>query len=529
MSFAGRWWQSGIIYQVYPRSFMDSNGDGVGDLPGIESRLDHLEALGVDAIWLSPFYPSPMADFGYDIANHTSVDPLFGTLDDFDRLLEAAHARRIKVIVDFVPNHTSAEHPWFQESRASRTSSKRSWYLWADAATGGGVPNNWLSAFGGPAWSWDEATGQYYYHSYLKQQPDLNWRNPDVRGAMYDILRFWLDRGVDGFRVDALRKLFKDPLLRDNPPNPNWHPSQGRYKSLLTTYSAGLPEVHEAIRGMREVLDRYEDRVLIGELYEPIEKLMSYYGVDGPECHLPYNFHLLAAQWNATEIAQLVVRYEGLLPSQGWPNWVLGNHDKHRVASRVGPAQARVAAMMLLTLRGTPTLYQGDEIGMCDVPIPADRVQDPWEKNVPGLGLGRDPVRTPMQWSDRPHGGFSEVPPWLPVEQDFADRCVQRQQDSPQSMLTLHRDLIRLRRTEPALHRGAIRSVRAQGAALVYERTHQDRTLVVALNLGSEAQTASIGRSARIVLSTLPGRAGVGVGDEMELDGDEGVVLDLGR
>jgi alpha-glucosidase len=392
---AHAWWQHGVVYQIYPRSFQDTNGDGIGDLPGIVSRLGHLVELGVQALWISPIYPSPMADFGYDVSHYCDIDPAFGTLDDFDHLVAAAHERGLKVILDYVPNHSSDQHPWFIESRSSRNNPKRDWYIWRDPRPDGSPPNNWLSEFGGPAWTFDQATGQYYYHAYLREQPDLNWRNPDVREVMLDALRFWFERGVDGFRVDAIHQLIEDAALRDNPPDPEWQEGMSPARRVIRAHSMDQPEVHDAIRAMREVADRYDDRVLIGEAYLPIDRLMAYYGVDLTGFHLPFNFHLLSTPWKPADIAALIDRYEAALPRGAWPNWVLGNHDRSRVASRIGPEQARVAAMLLLTLRGTPTIYQGEEIGMLDVPIQPELVQDPWEKNVPGLGLGRDPVRTP--------------------------------------------------------------------------------------------------------------------------------------
>jgi alpha-glucosidase len=382
-----RWWQRGILYQVYPRSFADTDGDGVGDLPGVISRLDYLEWLGVDALWLSPIYPSPMKDFGYDVADYIGVDPLFGTIEDFDRLIAEAHARGLKVVLDFVPNHTSDQHPWFRESRAARNSARRDWYLWRNPAPGGGPPNNWLSCFGGPAWQFDEATGQYYYHAFLREQPDLNWRNPAVVQAMLEVLRFWLERGVDGFRVDALWHLVKDERFADNPPDPAWRQGMDPYHALVPLHTTDRSEVHALVAQMRRLIDRYPERVLIGEIYLPLERLVGYYGADLEGAHLPFNFHLLSAPWEARYLAHLIDEYEDLLPTGAWPNWVLGNHDKPRIASRVGPAQARVAAMLLLTLRGTPTLYYGDEIGMANVSIPPERVQDPLERNVPGLRL----------------------------------------------------------------------------------------------------------------------------------------------
>ena len=524
------WWQRGIVYQVYPRSFQDSGGDGVGDLPGITARLDHLRWLGVDAVWISPIYPSPMKDFGYDVADYTGVHPLFGTMDDFDRLVHEAHARGLKVILDFVPNHSSDQHPWFRESRSSRQSPKRDWYIWRDPAPDGGPPNNWLSNFGGPAWTLDEATGQYYYHAFLPEQPDLNWRNPAVVEAMLGVLRFWLERGVDGFRVDVIWHLVKDASLRDEPPNPRWTEAERPYDALLHVHTTDQPEVHGVIGRMRRLFDEYDDRVLIGEIYLPVERLVRYYGEGEPGVHLPFNFQLILAPWDARHIAGLIAEYEAALPPGGWPNWVLGNHDQHRIASRVGPAQARVAAMLLLTLRGTPTLYYGDEIGMRDVPIPPERVQDPFEKNVPGKGLGRDPERTPMQWSAAPGAGFTTGEPWLPIAEDFGQVNVEAQRDDPRSILTLYRRLIALRRGEPALEVGSYEPVEAEGDVLAYVRRGADGAFLVALNLGPRPlvlRRASGSAGGTVALSTHLDREGERVAREIELRGDEGVIVRL--
>ena len=522
------WWERGVVYQVYPRSFQDSDGDGVGDLRGITGRLGYLEWLGVDAVWISPFYPSPMADFGYDVSDYTGVHPMFGTLEDFDALVEEAHRLGIRVILDYVPNHTSDEHPWFVESRSSRDNPKRDWYIWRDATSEGSPPNNWVASFGGGAWEWDGATEQYYYHAYLKEQPDLNWRNPAVREAMYDVLRFWLERGVDGFRVDALRQLVKDERLRDNPPNPEHRAGGSPYDALLPVYSADRPEVHGAIREMRGVLEEYDDRLLIGELYLPIDRLVTYYGKDNSGVHLPFNFHLISTPWNAREIAALIETYEAALPPGGWPTWVLGNHDRSRIATRVGALQARVAAMLLLTLRGTPTLYYGDEIGMRDVEIPPHKIHDPWEKNVPGIGLGRDPERTPMQWDATPNAGFTTGDPWLPIADDHTKVNVEAQRDDTASALTLHRRLLALRRAEPALSVGSYAPVETTGDLLAYVREHEGRRFLVTLNLGHEPLTFAGGEDGgRVALSTRLDRDGEEVRGELELRGDEGVIVEL--
>jgi alpha-glucosidase len=527
MSKRHEWWQKGVIYQVYPRSFQDSNGDGVGDLRGILARVDYFQRLGVDAVWLSPIYRSPMADFGYDISDYCDVDPLFGTLADFDELAAELHRRDMRIVLDFVPNHTSSEHPWFKESRRSRTNSKRDWYIWRDPAADGGPPNNWISNFGGPAWEFDETTGQYYYHAFLKEQPDLNWRNPDVQETMLDVLRFWLDRGVDGFRVDVIWHIVKDSEFRNNDPDPTYHPGLSPHRQLLATYNTDRPEVHDIIGRMRAVLDEYGERMMVGEVYLPMERLVTYYGAQGSGVHLPFNFQLIELPWHARTIAEAIDNYESVLPPYGWPNWVLGNHDNPRIATRIGAAQARVAAIMLLTLRGTPTLYYGDELGMNNVPIPPDRVRDPYEKRVPGLGLGRDPCRSPMQWTSDRYAGFSQAEPWLPLGEDYVTRNVEAHREDSKSMLALNERLLSLRRAEPALNIGAYASVPAQGNLLAYRRQEGNDRFLVALNLGSEAilfdGPGPLG--GKIVLSTHIDREGDAVEGRLELRGDEGVII----
>ena len=525
------WWQKGIIYQIYPRSFQDTNGDGIGDLEGIRHRLDYLCELGVDALWISPIYPSPMADFGYDISDYRGIDAIFGTLESFDRLLTEAHGRGLKVILDFVPNHTSDQHPWFLQSRSSRQNPKRSWYLWRDPAPDGGPPNNWLANFGGSGWQFDAATGQYYYHAFLKEQPDLNWRNPEVRNAMYDALRFWLNRGVDGFRVDVLWLLIKDEHFRDNPPNPDWQPHQARIERLVQTYSADQPEVHEVVTEMRAVLEEYPDRVLIGEIYLPVERLVSYYGNKMRGAHLPFNFQLIFAPWTAQAISRIVAQYEAALPARGWPNWVLGNHDQKRIATRVGIAGARIAAMLLLTLRGTPTLYYGDELGLENVPVSPDQAQDPWEKNEPGLGLGRDPARTPMPWDGSKNAGFTTGTPWLPLNANSATCNVSALSADTGSILTLYRRLIALRRERPALHSGDYVAVQSDGDVMVFGR-RDDRGLglLVALNFGDLPQHVALPAhvaQARLLLSTALDREGEPVHAGLDLRPAEGAILDV--
>ncbi len=524
------WWQEGIIYQIYPRSFQDSNCDGIGDLPGIERRLPYLEWLGIDAIWISPVYPSPMADFGYDVSNYLDIHPLFGTLKDMDRVIAAAHERRIKVILDFVPNHTSSEHPWFIESRASRHNPKRDWYIWRDAAPDGGPPNNWLSRFSGEsAWEWDDTTGQYYLHSFLPEQPDLNWCNPRLRQMMLDVLRFWFNRGVDGFRVDVSYRVMKDRLFRDNPPNPDWRPGDDPSKKVIERYTKNTPDIHLFNRWLREVSDEFGDRVLIGEINLPPGELIKHYGQED-EFHLPFNFHLIFADWDAEAIRRLIEAYEALLPPHAWPNWVLGNHDQSRLASRVGLEQARIATMLLLTLRGTPTLYYGDELGMEDVMIAADRVQDPWEKLAPGLNLGRDPQRTPMQWDAGPNAGFcpAGVQPWLPLGDDYQRVNVATERDDPDSMLHLTRRLIALRCGSPALASGSYRTIGRVGQVLCYLREKGQERFLIALNFSGADQSISLpeqfGEPA-VVVSTCENFGDLQASGKLTLRGNAGLVM----
>jgi alpha-glucosidase len=520
------WWQEGVVYQIYPRSFQDSNGDGVGDLPGIAARLDYLAWLGVDALWISPIFPSPMADFGYDVADYCDIDPLFGTLADFDRLIVAARERGIKIILDYVPNHTSDRHPWFIESRSSRDNPKRDWYVWRDPRPDGSPPSNWLSEFGGPAWTFDTATGQFYYHAYLKEQPDLNWRNKRVREAMLRVLHFWFERGVDGFRVDAIHHLIESEEPRDNPADPEWREGMSPARKVIRAYTMDQPEVHEAIAAMRRVLDAYDDRLLIGEAYLPIDRLMDYYGDDLTGFHLPFNFHLITTPWDPAQIAALVADYEAALPAGAWPNWVLGNHDRPRVASRIGREQARVAAMLLLTLRGTPTIYQGEELGLTDVPIPPELARDPWERNVPGLGLGRDPARTPMPWDGGPNAGFTTGRPWLPIGADNAAANAAAQRNDSASMLSLYRSLLAIRRREPALSVGTYAPVAATDAVLAYERRHAGRRLLIALNFTPEPQPFDRGgRPLSLLLSTCLDRSRPVAAASTVLRAHEGVIV----
>ncbi|MCU1451191.1 MAG: putative glycosyl hydrolase, family 13 [Acidimicrobiales bacterium] len=470
------WWKSAVVYQIYPRSFADSNGDGVGDLEGIRRHLDHLQWLGVDAIWVSPFYRSPMADFGYDVADYCDVDPIFGTLEDFDRLVEDAHARDLRVIVDWVPNHTSDQHPWFVECRSSLESPKRDWYLWVDG-TPDCPPNNWKAAFSStePAWTWDEVTGQWYLHLFLPAQPDLNWRNPEVVEAMHDTLRFWLDRGVDGFRMDVVHALVKKAGFPDV--DDPW----------LSTDRFDEPATHERIRGFRRLLDSYPgDRVSVGEVFIlSTAKVAEYYG-DNDELHLAFNFPPLFAPWDASKWKKRIDRVvEELEPRDAWPTWVLSNHDTSRHRTRYGgsEARARAAAVLLLTLRGTPFLYQGEELGLEDADVPPDRVVDPG---------GRDGARAPIPWTSEGGHGRGDVDPWLPFPPDAADRNPEAADADADSILHLYRRLLAARRASPALQLGAWTQLDAPEGVLAYTRAHDHDLRAVLVNYTSEGVRAEV-------------------------------------
>ncbi|MEA2651095.1 MAG: alpha-glucosidase [Chloroflexota bacterium] len=530
-----RWWQTGVVYEVYPRSFADADGDGTGDLAGITSRLDYLQWLGVDAIWIAPFYPSPMADFGYDVADYTDVDPLFGSLDDFDTLLAAAHERGLRVLVDYVPNHTSDRHPWFADSRASRDSRRRDWYVWRDPAPDGGPPNNWISMFAGPSWEWDEATGQFYLHTFLAEQPDLNWRNPETRAAMFDVARFWLDRGVDGFRIDVAPMVMKDPQLRDNPPNPNpdAEPNSrlGSWLKQLHIHDHSHPDMHELYRDFRRLLESYPgDRVSIGELHHPdFDTWAKYYGERQDEIHVPFNFHVLTSPWRADAIRRAVEGVQGALPTGAWASWVLGNHDQPRFASpeRAGRDQAKVGMLLLLTLRGTPTIYYGEEIGMVDVPVATADARDPLEAREPGRG--RDPERSPMQWDASPNAGFTAAGsgPWLPLAPD-ADRVnVAGQAEDPDSILTLTRRLIRLRREHPVLHLGDFEPFGpTPDGTFAFRRVSGEGRLTVALNLTGESRSIPGAGPGRVLIGTHRERDAERVALNFELGPNEAIVIE---
>lgn len=483
------WWREGTLYQIYPRSYQDTNGDGVGDLRGIINRLDHLQWLGIRGVWMSPVTVSPNADFGYDVADFYDVDPSLGTLADLDELIAEAASRDIRILMDLVPNHTSIEHPWFQESRSSRDNPKRDWYVWADPKPDGSPPNNWVSSFFGSAWTLDDTTGQYYLQNFLPEQADLNWWSDEVRDEFDNILRFWFDRGVAGFRIDVAHMVVKDRELRDNPPATDADPILEQLRGQRPVYTENRPEVHDVHRRFRAIADSYDPpRMLVGETFTPnIEDVIKFYG-DGDELNLAFNIPFVQKPLEAAALREVIEQTEALMPDGCTPVWTGSNHDVPRFPTRWAendPDRARCALMMLLTLRGSVFLYEGDEIGMVDTPLEKSEMKDPVSIEYYPAYL-RDGARTPMQWSGAPGAGFTDadVTPWLP----FGDLTtnVEDQRKDPDSFLSLTRDLIGLRDALPDLRSGAYASVAAPDGVLAYRRGDQT---VIALNLGTEPAT----------------------------------------
>jgi len=513
------WWKSAVVYQIYPRSFMDASGDGGGDLEGVLQRLDYLNdgterSLGVDALWLSPVYPSPMVDFGYDISDYCDIHPLFGSLDTFKRLLEEAHRRGIRVLMDLVLNHTSDQHPWFKEARASRTSPKRDWYVWHDGVNGK-PPNNWYTFFsgkpwklGGSTWEWDEPTRQYYLHSFCVEQPDLNWRNPEVRAAARDVVRFWLDLGVDGFRMDVVNWVIKDDAWRSNPVELSLTPPDWQRH----VYDRNRPETHEVLKEIRRWVDAWPDKMLVGEVFlNDAREAVSYQG-QGDELHMAFNFAFLFQPWKARAFWDRIVEYEGLLPEGAWPNYTLSNHDQPRHFSRYGKGEeslprARVAAAMLLTLRGTPFVYYGEELGMSDLKLSREEIQDPPGRMYWPFFKGRDPARSPMQWSAGPNAGFSKGTPWLKVHPGHERVNVESQADDPESLLSFYRRFIWARKATPALQRGTFVPLkRRPDDVLAWMREHEGQRAVVLLNFSGKEATVELDQvpegAFRVLVST---------------------------
>jgi alpha-glucosidase len=465
-----------------------------------------------------------MRDFGYDIADYCAIDPTFGTLEDFDRVMAALHEAGIRLILDLVPNHTSSDHPWFAESRSSRTGARADWYLWSDAAPNGGPPNNWLSRFGGSAWEWSEQRRQFYCHTFLVEQPDLNWRNHEVQRAIAEVMRFWLERGVDGFRLDASAVLIKDDLLRDNPVNPDPDKKMPPPQRHTPVFTDDRPETMGCIEMMRQVLDEFDHRMLCGEVQGKTDRIGHFYGAEKPRLHLPLNFALLDTPWNALSLQAAIDAYYNALPHGAWPVWVIGGHDKQRIASKIGQAQTRVLAMLLMTLKGTPFFYMGDELGRERAPVPPGRVQDAFEKLVPGFGLGRDPERVPMRWDSSPNGAFTSGTPWLPMGDDRSCN-VETQVADERSIVELYHRLIELRRKHPPLVEGDYRPLRSQNDVLSYGRVLGESSIFVGLNISNEPRLWHCGAGGERLISTHPDSGRELVKPPVLLRANEGIVV----
>lgn len=511
------WRDVNAIYQIYPRSFKDASGDGVGDLRGVIEQIDYIhgqkDSLGIDAIWFSPFYPSPMADMGYDVSDYCDIDPLFGTLDDFKELIAKAHAGGINVMIDLVPNHTSDQHPWFVESRSSRSNPKADYYVWRDAKPDGSPPNNWLSIFGGGAWEYDDVREQYYLHTFLKEQPDLNWDNPMVRDEMKRVVRFWMDMGVDGIRADAVRWISKDPQLRNDPKNKKWKDfkAPNQFGSLIQKYSRFWKNLFPYLRELTDVLAEYDNRIMIFEdypdgNYSTKEQYLGFYSVN-PKVSMPFNFEGLWTKFDAEAFQTFVTEFQGMLdPESHMPVYCFSNHDQHRIVSRVGGEdQARIIALLQMTLPGLPVVYYGDELGMPDTPITMEQVRDLSVFSTGDIEQGRDPERTPMQWHKGHFGGFSEVEPWLPLGHSLSKHNVEAELHEPDSFLSLYRRLLRLRSRHAILRSGTYEvSNEAPSDVFMYSRWFGNQHVYVALNFSDSPTIVKLPHDGRILCCTHP-------------------------
>jgi alpha-glucosidase len=508
-----QWWRKAVFYQIYPRSFQDSNGDGIGDLPGITSRIDYFRELGVDALWISPFFKSPMKDFGYDISDYRDVDPMFGTMADFKELLSAAHERGVRIVIDLVVNHSSDEHPWFKAARSSRDDPKHDWYIW-QPIRGTRPPNNWISLFEQrSAWYPNDATGEWYLATFTRSQPEFNWRNPELRQAIFDTAGFWLDLGADGFRMDVATAYFKDEKFRSNPWN--LRPVPDIFQHHI--YDRNRPEVHGTFKDFRTLADSYGDRVLIGETHGTDPALAaSCHGQNNDELHMAFNFDFLFRRWGAESFRQGAERWYTLLPKGAWPNFTLSNHDQRRHYGRYGRGttaehRARLAATMLLCLRGTPFLYYGEELGMQNGRIPRLQLRDPLGLSTWPLPFGRDPERTPMQWDGSENAGFSTAAPWLPVNPDYLHKNVKAQRDDPLSLWNWYASLLRLRTNHPALVSGSQHWLESPPGVMAWQRRLEDgdtRGSTVSVYLNFSKRAARIEMRAGTILAGNTGTTG---------------------
>lgn len=528
------WWRDGVIYQIYPRSFMDSNADGIGDLPGIISKLDYIKDLGVDALWLSPIYPSPDVDYGYDVSDYRGIDKKYGTMKDFETLLTQAHKRKIKIILDLVLNHTSDQHPWFQESRKSRNNPFRDYYIWKDAKKDGELPNNWRSIVGGSMWELDPLTGQYYLHHYFTQQPDLNWRNPQVRKEMLDVFCFWLEKGVDGFRLDVFSAYFKDANFTDNPKKTfGIRP----FDRLDHIYDTDQPEMIPLLQEIRTLLDSYHERYVVGETYLPTyEKAAQYSGND--RLHAAFSFEFLESKWQAKSFLKIIKQWEKVTEGKSWPNYVLNNHDVKRSATRYGQGQdderLKVAAAMLLTIRGTPFLYNGEEIGMRDGKLKKREILDPAGLLYWPLFKGRDGCRTPMQWNDSKFAGFSTTQPWLPVNPDYLHRNVKMQEQDKGSLLCFYRKLLKLRKEHLALMQGDFEvAIPSPANTMIFFRCLPEEQIMIALNFSGRAKEIDLAclctQDCELLLSSYESSKERVIASTFLLHGNEAAIFALKR
>ena len=524
------WWRDGVIYQIYPRSFMDSNNDGIGDLPGITSKLDYLADLGVAGLWLSPIYPSPDVDFGYDVADYCDIDPKYGTMADFEDLVNEARKRQIHIILDLVMNHTSNQHPWFEAARTSRDDPHHDWYIWKDPKPGHKPPNNWASIFGGGGWEYVPELGQFYFHMFYKEQPDLNWRNPAVRKEMLDVYRFWLGKGVDGFRLDVFNAYFKDENFRDNPPALGIR----AFERMRHIHDTNQPEMIPLLKEIRSLLDEKPGRYAVGETFIGDEKITAMYCAPGL-LHQAFNFRFTSCSWNPARFLSAIQSWESALEPGSWPNYVLSNHDTPRPATRYGRGEdderLKVAAALLLTQRGTPFMYYGDEIGMRDIPLSHEEIMDPIGKRYWPIFKGRDGCRSPMQWNASSHAGFSEKEPWLKVHENYPQRNVSIQKTDPNSLFHFFRRLIHLRRENVALREGMFQPLIYEPRYLLaYLRRTDQQTILVAMNFGRRRRRFVLGRSLagaqwELLLSNKRDHLVFSQGDMLPLEGEEVCII----
>jgi len=515
------WWKEAVVYEILVPSFQDSNGDGIGDLPGIRQRLDYLKELGIGALWLAPFYKTEFFDIGYDVSDYCAVDPRFGTLGDFQQLLEEAHRRDLRIIIDYVPNHTSHKHPWFLQSRESRTNRYRDYYLWADPAPDGGAPNNWINRFGLSAWTFDEKTDQYYFGSFAPEQPDLNWRNPAVIDEMFGVLRFWLGMGVDGVRVDAMAHLIKDKRLRRNPRDPSYTDKLEPSNKLAPFYSQNQPELLRVIFDMKEAIAQYPDRVFMGEVFLSAEQISIFQraGAD-----LLLSTSMLQGEFEPNHLQHSIDNIEATTAQDSWPARASGDHDLNRLASRVKPEQLRMAALLQLTVRGTPTMYYGEELGLKDGHVPSERMVDPSGRNDPRYG--RDRYRLPMPWTSGKNAGFSEGTPWLPIDDETASKNVAGQERDSDSLLQFYRRLIKLRSSTPALITGDYTPLEAPESVLAFRRSDERSGLMIALNFQKQSVTWPMPNTKATVLLSTHARSSCCSDNELVLAPNEGVIVE---